>query len=157
MTRFYALAVCILLLDQATKWLVVSYMRLGEVLPLTGFMSLRHAENRGAAFSFLADAAGWQRLFLSAVAALICAWIVWVLRRRPPALEAVALSLVLGGALGNLVDRVLRGHVVDFLDFHWAAHHWPTFNVADITIVGGVAVLLLRASGSHTSTRRFPS
>lgn len=153
MPRFYALAVWILLLDQATKWLVVSNMFVGEVIPLTRVMNLRHAENRGAAFSFLAEAGGWQRLFLSAVAGVICAWIVWALRRRPPIWEAVGLSMVLGGALGNLSDRMLRGHVVDFLDFHWGAHHWPTFNLADIGIVSGVAALLLYAIGSRGSAR----
>ena len=152
--RFYALAVCVLILDQASKWWVVANMRLGEVIALASFMNLRHAENRGAAFSFLADAGGWQRLFLSAVAGLICAWIVWALRRRPPAWEAGALSLVLGGALGNLADRILRGHVVDFLDFHWAVHHFPTFNIADIGIVAGVAMLLVYGVSSHANSTR---
>lgn len=152
MPRFYALAFCVLLLDHASKWLVVANMRVGEVIVLGGFMNLRHSENRGAAFSFLADAGGWQRLFLSGVAVLICAWIAWALRQRPPAREAAALSLVLGGALGNLADRILRGHVVDFLDFHWAGHHWPTFNIADIGIVVGVAVLLLHGFSSLATT-----
>ena len=154
MAKFYALAVCVLMLDQASKGWVVANMRLGEVMALASFMNLRHAENRGAAFSFLADAGGWQRLFLSAVAGLICAWIVWALRRRPPAWEAGALSLVLGGALGNLADRILRGHVVDFLDFHWAGHHFPTFNIADIGIVAGVAMLLVYGVSSHANTTR---
>lgn len=154
--RSYVLAICVLFLDQASKWLVVTNMRVGEVIGLASFMNL-HAENRGAAFSFLADAGGWQRAFLSVVAGLICAWIVWSLRRGPPAWEADALSLVLGGALGNLADRILRGHVVDFLDFHWAGHHWPTFNIADIGIVAGVAVLLLYGISSHGSTSRSRS
>ena len=145
MFRFYALAISVGLLDQLSKWLVVTHMRLGEVIELAAFINLRHSENRGAAFSFLADASGWQRLFLSTVAAAISIWIVFVLRRGPPALEALALSLVLGGALGNLADRLFRGHVVDMLDFHWAGYHWPTFNVADIGIVLGVAILLLHS------------
>lgn len=152
MPQFYVLAICVLSLDQACKWLVAANMRIGEVIVLAGFMNLRHSENRGAAFSFLAGAGGWQRPFLSAIAVLICAWIVWALRQRPPGREAAALSLVLGGALGNLADRILRGHVVDFFDFHWAGHHWPTFNIADIGIVVGVAVLLLHGFSSHATT-----
>lgn len=149
MLRFYALAILFSLLDQFTKWLVVAHMRVGEVIELATFINLRHSENRGAAFSFLADASGWQRFFLIAVALAISIWIVLAICRRPPALEALALSLVLGGALGNLSDRLFRGHVVDMLDFHWASYHWPTFNVADIGIVLGVAILLIHSRRSR--------
>ena len=146
MRRYYALAFFILFGDQLSKSLVATHLRVGEVIELGTYVNLRHSENRGAAFSFLADAGGWQRFVLSGIALMICGWIAWLLRRRLPTMEAVGLSLVLGGALGNLVDRVRLGHVVDFIDLHWAGHHWPTFNVADIGIVAGVAGLVVHGA-----------
>ena len=140
---WYALAIAAALLDQTSKLIVVRTMPYGEVIPFTGFFNLVHARNPGAAFSFLADAGGWQRPFLIGVTLLITAWLVVMLWRRLPRYEAISLSLVLGGALGNLVDRVNRGFVVDFLDFHWSGRHWPAFNLADVWIVSGVALLLL--------------
>lgn len=140
---WYGLAIAAALLDQLSKLLVVRTMPYGEVIPLTGFFNLVHARNPGAAFSFLADAGGWQRYFLIVVTVLISAWLVVMLWRRPPRHEALSLALILGGALGNLADRVNRGFVVDYLDFHWGTRHWPAFNLADVWITSGVALLLL--------------
>ena len=148
---WYGLAIAAALLDQLSKLIVVRMMPYGEVIPLTGFFNLVHARNPGAAFSFLADAGGWQRYFLSGVALLISAWLVVMLWRRPPRHEAGALALILGGALGNLADRAHRGFVVDYLDFHWSGRHWPAFNLADVWITSGVALLLL---GGLWATRR---
>lgn len=141
-TRWYLLACTAALLDQAGKMAVVRYMAFGDSIAITEFFNLVHARNTGAAFSFLADAGGWQRYFLTAMALAISAWIVFMLRRRPPAAEAMGLALVLGGALGNVVDRVTRGFVVDYLDFHWNGAHWPAFNLADTFITTGVGLLL---------------
>lgn len=140
---WYGLAVAAALLDQLSKLIVVRMMPYGEVIPFTGFFNLVHARNPGAAFSFLADAGGWQRYFLIGVALLISAWLVVMLWRGPPRHEAVSLALILGGALGNLADRANRGFVVDYLDFHWSGRHWPAFNLADVWITSGVVMLLL--------------
>ena len=140
--RWYWLAACAALSDQASRFAVASLMPFGASIPITDFFNLVHARNTGAAFSFLAQAGGWQRYFLTAVALAISAWIVWLLRKRPPVIEACGFSLVLGGALGNVVDRIARGHVVDYLDFHLKGMHWPAFNLADTFIMSGVALLL---------------
>lgn len=154
MRKYYALALVTLFVDQFSKWLVATNLRVGDVIVVGAYFNLRHSENRGAAFSFLADAGGWQRFVLSGIALAICGWIAWALRRQPPALEALGLSLVLGGALGNVIDRIRLGHVVDFLDLHWAGHHWPTFNVADIGIVAGVAGLIVHGMTSRGQARQ---
>lgn len=140
---WYGLALATAALDQVSKLIVVRTLPYGEVIPLTGFFNLVHARNPGAAFSFLADAGGWQKYFLIGVAVLISAWLVTMLWRRPPAREAVPLALILGGALGNVADRINRGFVVDYLDFHWSGWHWPAFNLADVWITSGVALLLV--------------
>ena len=155
--RWYLVALSAALLDQIGKAIVVSRMAFGESISITEFFNLVHARNTGAAFSFLADAGGWQRYFLTAIALVISAWIVLMLRRRPPMVEAVGLALVLGGALGNVVDRVARGHVVDYLDFYWGVMHWPAFNLADTFITTGVVLLLFgmgRSSGSDLRPSR---
>lgn len=140
---WYSLAAAAALLDQVCKLMVVRRMFYGEVVPITGFFNLVHARNPGAAFSFLADAGGWQRNFLAIVTILISAWLIVMLHRRPARNEAVALALILGGALGNLADRINHGFVVDYLDFHWGGRHWPAFNLADAWIFVGVALLVL--------------
>lgn len=139
----YGIAMGTALLDQLSKLIVVLTMPYRDVIPVTGFFNLVHTRNPGAAFSFLADAGGWQKYFLAAVAILISAWLVVMLWRRPPRQEAIPFALVLGGALGNLADRLSRGFVVDYLDFHWSGRHWPAFNLADVWITSGVALLLL--------------
>ncbi len=140
---WFAAAAAIVLVDQLTKWAALSQLRPGEPVALTGFFNLTLVFNRGAAFSFLADAAGWQQPFFIAVALIAAAVVSWMLWRTPERrLLCVGLALILGGALGNLWDRVAYGHVVDFLDLHAFGWHWPAFNVADSAISVGAATLI---------------
>lgn len=130
-------------LDQLTKFLIISAFRLGESLTLTSFFDLVLVFNRGAAFSFLSDAGGWQRWFFVALALAISSWIVVMLKHHAnEQLLPTALALVLGGALGNVIDRLLHGAVVDFLYFHISEHYFPAFNLADSAITVGVALML---------------
>ncbi len=134
----------VIALDQLTKHWVVQAFSYGDSLSLTSFFNLVRAHNSGAAFSFLADAGGWQRVFFIAVASIASAVIFYLLRKHHrETLFSLALSLVLGGALGNLIDRIRWGYVVDFLDFFYGSYHWPAFNVADMAISGGVMLLIL--------------
>lgn len=138
------IALAVLLLDQWTKGLVAGSLRLYEQIELLPFFNITLAYNEGAAFSFLAGAGGWQRWFFSIVAVVASVVIlVWLLRGRDGPVVATALSLILGGALGNLWDRIALGHVVDFLDFHWAGWHFPAFNVADSAITVGAALIII--------------
>ncbi|SFW37997.1 signal peptidase II [Nitrosovibrio sp. Nv17] len=144
LSRCLILAAVVLALDLATKRWVEAILSYGEHIPLTGFFNLVLAYNAGAAFSFLSDAGGWQRWFFSAIAAGASLMIVHLLRKHAAEkLFCVALSLILGGALGNLWDRIALGHVVDFLDFHAAGYHWPAFNVADSAIFCGAMLLIV--------------
>ena len=137
------LALVVVMIDQVTKVTVERAFALGDSVPVTSFFNLVLAYNTGAAFSFLADAGGWQRHFLSLIAAGASIFIIWLLARHgQQKLFSLALSLILGGAVGNLIDRVLYGHVIDFLDFHYAGWHWPAFNVADSAIVCGAGLLI---------------
>jgi signal peptidase II len=141
--RWLGLAGLVIVLDQITKLAVLGAFTLGESREVTSFFNLVLVYNRGAAFSFLADAGGWQKWFFVVLALGISAWIVSMLKKHPgETLLCVALSLILGGALGNVIDRVLYGAVVDFLDFHAAGWHWPAFNVADSAITVGAALLV---------------
>ena len=127
-----------------TKAVVEGWIERGEVIRITGFFNLVLAYNSGAAFSFLAGAGGWQRWFfvlIASVATVVIAWLLY--RHRDEGLFCAGLSLILGGAIGNLWDRIAIGHVVDFLDFHAAGWHWPAFNVADSGITVGAALLIL--------------
>lgn len=138
------LSAVVVILDQLTKHWVVEAFSFAEARPVTSFFNLVLAHNSGAAFSFLAGAGGWQRLFFIAVATVASAVIVYLLRKHAhQTLFSLALSLVLGGALGNLIDRIRWGYVVDFLDFYYGGYHWPAFNVADMAITGGVLLLVL--------------
>ncbi|MEO8768189.1 MAG: signal peptidase II [Nitrosospira sp.] len=138
------LALVVLVLDIATKRWVESVLLHGQQIPLTGFFNLVLTYNAGAAFSFLSDASGWQRWFFSAIAASASGLIIYLLRKHAAdKLFCIALSLILGGALGNLWDRITLGHVVDFLDFHVSNYHWPAFNVADSAIFLGAMLLIL--------------
>jgi signal peptidase II len=138
------LAGFVLVLDLLTKRWVEAALFYGEQIPLTGFFNLVLTYNAGAAFSFLSDAGGWQRWFFSVVAAGASMLIIYLLRKHATdKLFCLALSLILGGALGNLWDRITLGHVVDFLDFHVAGYHWPAFNIADSAIFLGAASLIL--------------
>lgn len=141
-----AVAAAIVIADVATKQLVQASFAYGERLPVTGFFNLVFVMNPGAAFSFLADAGGWQKLVLLGVGAFVAAALAIMLIRKPMhRLTAFGFAAVLGGALGNVIDRTRHGAVVDWLDFHLAGWHWPAFNIADIGITVGAAALILEA------------
>ncbi len=142
--RWLFLSFAVVLLDQASKWEIVKMLSEKGELVFTSFFSFALVYNEGAAFSFLNDAGGWQREFFMVIAVAASILILLLLRKhKGEFLFSLALSLVLGGALGNLVDRVRIGHVVDFLDFHLAEHHFPAFNLADSAITLGAALLIL--------------
>ncbi|MDA8257864.1 MAG: signal peptidase II [Betaproteobacteria bacterium] len=143
MARWLALAALVLLIDQVTKaWMLASFRHM-ESQGVTSFFNLVLVYNSGAAFSFLADAGGWQKWFFVTLALGISAWLLSLLRRHAQErLLPTALALILGGAIGNVVDRLRFDAVVDFLDFHLAGYHWPAFNVADSAITVGVALML---------------
>lgn len=144
MLQWLGLAFIILLADQFTKVLIVGFYQLGDSTQVTVFFNLVRWHNSGAAFSFLAGASGWQRWFFTVIGLLAAAVIVWLLKSHAgQKLFAFALACILGGALGNVIDRVLYGHVVDFLDFHWRGWHFPAFNIADSAITLGAACLIL--------------
>jgi signal peptidase II len=138
------MAALILLADQFTKVLMVSTYQLGEGFPVTSFFNIVRVHNEGAAFSFLAQAGGWQRWFFTGLGVVATAGMVWMLKKHPgQKLFGFAIACILGGAVGNVVDRVLYGYVVDFLDFYYAGIHFPAFNVADCGISVGAACLVL--------------
>ncbi len=133
----------VIVLDQLAKAWIAASFRLGESLALTPFFDLVFVFNAGAAFSFLRDAGGWQKWFFIVLALGISGWLVVLLRQHArERLLPTSLALILGGALGNVIDRFRFGAVVDFLDFHWAGYHFPAFNVADSAISVGVALML---------------
>ncbi len=140
---FFCLAFAVFVADQTPKSTIDSITSLGWSYSLGPFFNLVHVLNPGAAFSFLAGAGGWQRWFFLTIAIAASVWLIWMLRQSRPRSESLAFSLILGGALGNAFDRAVRGHVIDYLDFHLAGWHWPAFNVADIAITFGAACLVL--------------
>ena len=149
--KWLLLSVAVIALDQWTKGWIVSHYQLGDATPITGFFNIVRAHNEGAAFSFLAGAGGWQRWFFIALALGAVGFIVWLLRAHPgQKLFAFSLSMIMGGAIGNVVDRMLHGYVVDYLDFHWnflgtlfRGGHFPAFNLADAAITAGAIGLIL--------------
>jgi signal peptidase II len=144
LAQWLSLALVVVLVDQATKIAVERAFTPGDELRVTGVFNLVLAYNTGAAFSLFADAGGWQKHFLTAVGLGASLFILYLLSRHGvQKLFSLALSLILGGAIGNVIDRVLYGHVIDFLDFHYAGWHWPAFNVADSAIVCGAGLLIL--------------
>ncbi len=155
---WFAVAAAIVVADQITKWLVLARFAPGERLELTGFMNLVLVFNKGAAFSFLADAPGWQTPLLVAFA-LGAAVLVSVLLVRDPSrrLYCAGLAFILGGAVGNVIDRLRFGHVVDFLDLHAGGWHWPAFNVADSGITIGALLLILDGFAHNEKRARAPS
>ncbi|MEO6422852.1 MAG: signal peptidase II [Candidatus Nitrotoga sp.] len=144
MILWLGLATIIIIFDQLTKlWISQSFIY-GESLPVTDFFNLVLVHNSGAAFSFLSNAGGWQRWLFSAIALTASAWIIWLLHRHNhETLFCFSLTLILGGALGNLIDRLAYGYVVDFLDFYWSTYHFPAFNIADSAVTCGAGLLLL--------------
>ncbi len=142
--RSLAIATVVLLLDQLSKWSALSNLKLGipeEVLPFMNWLLLF---NSGAAFSFLAQSSGWQRWFFTILGLAASLYILWLLRKNQnDKLLSFALSLILGGALGNVLDRLMLGAVVDFIDLHYGNQHWPAFNIADSAICIGAALIVL--------------
>lgn len=139
-----ALAILILVLDQLTKVLILGAFQLGDASPVTSFFNIVRVHNAGAAFSFLAGASGWQRWFFTGIGVAATVFIIYLLKSHPgQKLFCFALACILGGAVGNVIDRLVHGHVIDFLDFHWAGWHFPAFNVADSTITIGAICLIL--------------
>lgn len=155
---WFLISAAIVLADQVTKSLVLDRFAPGERLEITGFFNLVLVFNKGAAFSFLAGAGGWQTPLLVAFA-LIAAVVVSVLLARSPerGLFSAGLALILGGAVGNVIDRLRFGHVVDFVDLHAAGWHWPAFNVADSAITLGAALLILDGFRHHEGRARAAS
>lgn len=149
MLKWIWISALALVLDQASKIAVDSSMRLYESIPLLPWFNLTYVHNTGAAFSFLAQAGGWQRWLFAGLALIISVAItIWITRLKPQeTMLAVALSLVLGGAVGNLIDRVAYGYVIDFLDVYYKDWHWPAFNIADSAICVGVFLMLLESFG----------
>lgn len=144
MLPWLGLALLILIADQFTKVLILGYYRLGDSTYVTSFFNVVRVHNTGAAFSFLAEASGWQRWFFTAIGVAAALFIVWMLRSHAgQKLFSFALACVLGGAVGNVVDRTLHGYVVDFLQFHWHGWYFPSFNIADAAITVGAVCLIL--------------
>jgi signal peptidase II len=138
------LALILFIADQFTKVLILGYYQLGDSTYVTGFFNIVRVHNSGAAFSFLANAGGWQRWFFTAIGIAAAIFIVWMLKSHSgQKLFSFALACILGGALGNVIDRLLHGYVVDFLDFHYAGWHFPAFNIADAAITVGAVCLIL--------------
>ena len=144
MWPWLAWAVLLMGADQITKSLILNHYQLGDSTFITSFFNIVRAHNTGAAFSFLADAGGWQRWLFTGIGVAATIFIVWQLRAHPgQKLFGFALSSILGGAVGNVVDRLMHGYVVDFLDFHVSGWHFPAFNVADSAITLGAVCLIL--------------
>ena len=144
MALWLGIALLVLLIDQFTKVLVLGAFQLGDSTPITSFFNLVRVHNHGAAFSFLAGAGGWQRWFFTGIGVVAALFMVWMLRSHAgQKLFCLAIALILGGAIGNVIDRLLHGYVVDFLDFYWGGWHFPAFNVADSGISVGAALLIL--------------
>jgi signal peptidase II len=138
------IALVVVLLDQVTKITMSERLLYGQSEPITTYFNLVMVYNKGAAFSFLSDQPGWQRYFFTGVSVIASVFILWMLKRNPDQpLFCWALALILGGAIGNLIDRVAYGHVIDFLDFHVHGWHWPAFNVADSAITVGAILFVL--------------
>jgi signal peptidase II len=151
MWLWLGLAVIVILADQVTKTLIIGWFQLGDSRPVTEFFNLVRVHNAGAAFSFLANASGWQRWFFITLGLVVSAGIVWMIRSHPTQkLFCFAVSMIMGGALGNVIDRALHGHVIDFLQFHFdfleplfRGGFFPSFNIADSAITLGAVCLIL--------------
>ena len=150
-TRFFAwmaVAALVVVADQVTKWAIIEWVALYERIPLNSFINLTHQRNTGAAFSLLADAGGWQRWFfvgLASIVSIVLAVWLWRIRHQGHAILAAGLALVLGGAIGNLIDRIMQGYVTDFIQVWFGSWAFPSFNVADAGISVGAALLIIDA------------
>jgi signal peptidase II len=144
MLPWLGLALLLLIADQFTKVLILGYYRLGDATYVTSFFNVVRVHNTGAAFSFLSSASGWQRWFFTGIGIAAALFILWMLKSHAgQKLFSFAMACILGGAVGNVVDRALHGYVVDFLDFHYANWHFPAFNIADSAITVGAVCLVL--------------
>jgi len=150
-----ALATIVVILDQLTKWMIVKWVPLYDKIPVNGFINITHQRNTGAAFSFLADAGGWQRWFFVVLAIAVSgyiSWWLWRIRTEGQVILSAGLALVLGGAIGNVIDRLVLGSVVDFIQVLIAGWPFPSFNIADSAITVGAVLLIIDAlffSGRH--------
>jgi signal peptidase II len=149
MLKWLWLSLLAIILDQASKLAIAGSMHLYQSIQIMPYFNLTYVHNTGAAFSFLSDAGGWQRWFFAGLALLISVVIaVWLARlKQHETLLAIALALVLGGAIGNLIDRLAYGYVIDFLDVYYQTWHWPAFNIADSAITLGVILMLVDSFG----------
>lgn len=151
---WYLFAASLVGLDQATKYAVQVLMPLRSSIEITSFFNLVHVLNPGAAFSFLADAGGWQRYLFVGLGAVVSVFLACALWRGVRSrLETAAYIAIISGALGNVIDRLRIGAVLDYLDFHWLGWHWPAFNLADIFVVSGAVLLLLAGMVERTAQR----
>ena len=150
-TRFFAwmaVAALVVIADQVTKWAIVEWVALYERIPLNSFINLTHQRNTGAAFSLLAEAGGWQRWFfigLASIVSVVLAVWLWRIRNEGHTILSAGLALVLGGAIGNLIDRILLGYVTDFIQVWFGSWAFPSFNIADAGISVGAALLIIDA------------
>jgi signal peptidase II len=152
MFKWLSISTIIIVLDQISKQYAERSLELYERISVMPFFNFTLAYNEGAAFSFLSDAGGWQRWFFLILTTVISTVLFFWLKKSESKVESLALSMVLGGAIGNFIDRLLFGHVIDFLDVYYETHHWPAFNVADMAISGGV-MLLIYTTLTHTSDK----
>ncbi|MEN8108378.1 MAG: signal peptidase II [Pseudomonadota bacterium] len=154
--KWFWISAVVLLLDQCSKLIAGAMLTFHDPVALIPFLNLRLAYNTGAAFSFLSNAGGWQRWFFAGVSLLVIAvLVVWMRRLKADQVRlALAFSLILGGAIGNLIDRLVYGHVIDFIDVYFQSWHWPTFNIADSAITIGAGLLLLDAWLTHRHSQK---
>lgn len=164
--RFLWISALVAIFDQWTKHVVMAEMRLFESIQVTRFFNYTYVHNYGAAFSFLDDAGGWQRWFFTAIACGVSGLILWWLKQTPREQRRlpIAFCFILGGAIGNVYDRLMYGYVIDFLDFYYGQWHWPAFNLADSAIFIGAALLILdmlltkdnQAGAEHSASANKP-
>lgn len=154
MRKWLAIAMLIIGLDQASKLAIEHFMQFGQTIPVLPGFNLVLTYNPGAAFSFLADAGGWQRHFFTVLAIVVSGVLTWQLKKNPaPSLQSWSMTLILGGAIGNVIDRIYLGHVIDFIQVYYKVHYWPAFNIADSAITVG-AVLMVLDSLRNTASKQ---
>ena len=153
MLKYLFITSLVIMFDQVSKWLMVTWLSLYETVIVMPYFNLTMVHNEGAAFSFLAQAGGWQRWFFIGLALIISVvLLVWLAKLKPTEkLEAISLSLILGGALGNVIDRISYGYVIDFIDLYIGDNHWPVFNIADSAICIGAILLVADSFKSETA------
>lgn len=153
MLKYLFITSLVIVFDQVSKWLMVSWLSLYETVVVMPYFNLTMAHNEGAAFSFLSEAGGWQRwLFIGLALVISVVLLVWLAKLKPTEkLEAISLSLILGGAIGNVIDRISYGYVIDFIDLYIGHNHWPVFNIADSAICIGAILLVADSFKSETA------